>query len=162
MVSVGQNLPPVTVYEMIEGKPAPRLVSDLWGQGQHILFGLPGAFTPVCSATHVPSFIQAQEAFRAQGIQEVFCVAVNDVFVLEAWKQALGAPSFVRFIGDGNGELTRALGLEMDGHSLGFGVRCQRFALRIQDGRIAHCAVEETPGSCSVTGGDAVLALLKG
>ena len=108
-----------------------------------VFFAVPGAFTPTCSAKHLPGFVEHADAIKAKGVDEVCCLAVNDPFVMGAWGESQSAGGKVRMLADGNGELTRALGLEMDGTKFGLGMRSQRFAMIVRDGKVAKLMVEE-------------------
>ncbi|BBL77413.1 hypothetical protein MishRS11D_45110 (plasmid) [Methylomagnum ishizawai] len=123
------------------------------------MFGLPGAFTPTCSAQHVPGYLAHYNELKAKGVDEIWCVAVNDGFVMGAWGQQLGVDGKVRMLADGSADYTRKLGLEFDLTAKGMGVRCQRFAMVVDDGVVGHIAVEE-PGKFEVSSAEAVLATL--
>jgi peroxiredoxin len=119
-----------------------------------VMFAVPGAFTPTCSAKHLPSYIQALPQFKDQGI-EVACLAVNDPFVMKAWCEQNKAEG-IAFLPDGNASFTKALGLEMDGSAYGLGLRCQRFALYAENGVVKYLAIEK-PGTFEVSSADAML-----
>lgn len=123
-----------------------------------VLFAVPGAFTPTCSARHLPGYIERFEQFRSRGI-DVFCMAVNDPFVMQAWGKAQSVPDGLLMLSDGNGDLTRALGLEMDASGSGMGMRSRRFALYVDNGIVRAVHVEE-PGNFEVSSADYVLAHL--
>ncbi len=123
-----------------------------------VLFAIPGAFTPTCSEKHLPGYIEHFDEFRRRGI-EVYCMAVNDPFVLRAWGRSQSAPDGLQLISDGNAEFTRALGLEMDASSSGMGLRSRRFALYAEDGVVKSLFVEE-PGEFKVSAADYVLGHL--
>ena len=123
-----------------------------------VLFAVPGAFTPTCSARHLPGYIEHFEQFRQRGV-EVYCMAVNDPFVMQAWGEAQSVPDGLQLFSDGNGDLTRALGLEMDASASGMGMRSRRFALYVEDGVVRQCFIEE-PGKFEVSSAEHVLAHL--
>ena len=123
-----------------------------------VLFAVPGAFTPTCSERHLPGFIQHFQAFRKRGI-DVACMAVNDPFVMQAWGESQHVPRGLRMLSDGNGDFTRALGLEMDASGYGMGLRCKRFALYAEDGVVKQLFVE-APGEFRVSSAENVLAHL--
>jgi peroxiredoxin len=127
----------------------------LFDSRKAVLFGVPGAFTPTCSARHLPSFIEQFPEFRHRGI-EVFCMAVNDPFVMKAWGESQQVPEGLQMLSDGNGEFTRALGLEMDASSSGMGTRSRRFALYVEDGVVRETFIEE-PGKFEVSSAQYVL-----
>jgi peroxiredoxin len=132
---------------------------ELFGGKKVVLFAVPGAFTPTCSNQHLPGFIESADAIRAKGVDDIICMSVNDAFVMDAWGKDRGAGDKVRLIADGNGELSKALGLDFDGSGIGFGLRCQRFAAIVEDGVVTKLAVEE-PMKFEVSSADAILAAL--
>jgi glutaredoxin/glutathione-dependent peroxiredoxin len=121
-----------------------------------VLFSVPGAFTPTCSAKHLPGFVNNAEEFKKKGVSEIVCMAVNDPFVMSAWGKANGADGKVNMLPDGNGVLTRALGLEMDGTGYGLGQRSQRFAMLVDNGTVKALQVE-APGKFEVSSAEAML-----
>lgn len=124
-----------------------------------VLFSVPGAFTPTCDAKHLPGFVQQAEAFRAKGVDTVACMAVNDAFVMNAWGKASNVADKVLMLADGNGDYSRALGLELDARGFGMGQRGQRFAIVVKDGVATHVNVE-APGKFEVSAADYVLKQL--
>ena len=125
-----------------------------------VLVAVPGAFTPTCSAKHLPGYVQAAAAFGAKGIDTVAFMAVNDVFVMEAWGQDQAVAGKVSLLADNAGEYTRALGMEADLSAAGLGMRSKRFALVVDDGTVTHVAVEDSPGALDVSSAESVLAAL--
>lgn len=123
------------------------------------VFGLPGAYTPTCSAKHVPSYLSNLDQLKAKGVDEIWCVAVNDGFVMAAWGKDQGAIGKIRFLGDGSAIWARALGLELDLGARGMGLRMQRFSMLLDDGVVKQLNVE-APGKFEVSGGDAMLKQL--
>ena len=132
---------------------------ELFGGKKVVLFAVPGAFTPTCSNQHLPGYIEQADAIKAKGVDEIVCLSVNDAFVMGAWGEDRGVGDKVRMIADGNGDLTKAIGLEMDGSGIGFGLRCQRFAAIIENGTVTKLAVEE-PMKFEVSAAEAILAAL--
>ena len=124
-----------------------------------VLFAVPGAFTPTCSNKHLPGFIEKADEIRAKGVDDIICMSVNDAFVMKAWGEERGAGDEVRMIADGNGDLTKALGLDFDGSGIGFGLRSQRFAAIVQDGVVKKLAVD-AGGKFEVSSAEAILAAL--
>jgi len=124
-----------------------------------VLFAVPGAFTPTCSAKHLPGFIEKADEIRAKGVDDIICMSVNDAFVMKAWGEDRGAGDKVRLIADGNGDLTKALGLGFDGSGIGFGLRSQRFAAIVQNGVVKKLAVD-AGGKFEVSSAEAILAAL--
>ncbi len=149
-IKVGDRLPEGTLSEYVEVEtagcpvgPNPVNVQELTKGRKVVLFGLPGAFTPTCSAKHVPGYVAAYDKLKAKGVDEIVCMAVNDAFVMGAWARDQHTGGKIRMMGDGSGMYTRALGLELDLTARGLGVRCQRFSMLVQDGVVKTLNVEE-------------------
>ena len=123
-----------------------------------VLFSVPGAFTPTCSKTHLPGFVKNSSAIKAKGIDTIACLAVNDVFVMDAWGKSSGAEGKVLMLADGNAAYTKALGLELDASGFGMGTRGQRFAMIVKNGVVDKLQVEPSAGQCTISGGDSILA----
>jgi len=138
----------------------PMTADDLFKGKTVVLFGLPGAFTPTCSAKHVPSYIASYDALKAKGVDTVACMSVNDAFVMEAWGKDQQVGEKVLMLADGSAEYTEKLGLTLDMTARGMGKRCNRFAMIVKDGVVQKVATEESPGELKATGGDAMLAAL--
>ena len=132
---------------------------EVLGSGKVVLFAVPGAFTPTCSDYHLPSFVIRHDDLMAKGVGTVACISVNDPFVMAAWAEDQHVGDLVLMLADGNGEFTKAVGLEMDGSGFGLGTRSQRYAMVIEDGVVTALNVEPGPG-LSVSAADAVLAVL--
>jgi peroxiredoxin len=132
---------------------------ELFGGKKVVLFAVPGAFTPTCSNQHLPGFIEHADEIRGKGVDDIICMSVNDAFVMGAWGTDRGAGDKVRMIADGNGDLSKALGLDFDGSGIGFGLRCQRFAAIVEDGIVKKLAVE-APMKFDVSSAEAILAAL--
>lgn len=130
-----------------------------FGNRKVVLFSVPGAFTPTCSVQHLPGFVQNADAIKAKGVDEIVCIAVNDAFVMDAWGKSQNTGDSVTLLADGNGEFTQALGLGLDGTGFGLGQRSQRFAMVVENGTIAHLAVEEA-GAFEVSSAERILAVL--
>jgi peroxiredoxin len=158
-IKVGDRIPSAILMEMKGGAPQPVKTEDLFGGKKVALFALPGAFTPTCSAKHLPGFITHAEELRAKGIDTIACLSVNDAFVMGAWGEQQGAGDKVVMLADGNGDFTRAMGLEMDGTKFGMGKRSQRYALVANDGVVTHLYVEE-PGAFAVSSAEHMLKSL--
>lgn len=156
MIQVGDHIPDTPVMQMTENGPSPIVASEVIGAGRVVLFATPGAFTPTCSAQHLPGFLEKYEELKAKGVDQLVCMAVNDVFVVDAWSKASQTAGKVTMIADGNGDFARAMGLEMDIRAFGMGDRCQRFAMIIQDGIVEDIMVE-APGEFKVSSAEAVL-----
>lgn len=153
-ISPGERIPAATVNQMRDGVQAVDTAKLFQGR-KMVLFAVPGAFTPTCSAKHLPGFVAHFEEFKARGY-DVACLSVNDAFVMGAWGESQQVPEGLHMLADGNGEFTRALGLELDGTAFGMGLRAQRFALVAEDGVVTHVAVE-APGEFKVSSAEAML-----
>ena len=155
-IEIGAKLPDATLYESTAfGEACPLSPEKLSvaeaSKGKKIvIFGLPGAYTPTCSAKHVPGYVEQLAALKAKGVDEVWCVAVNDGYVMAAWGKELGAFGKVRMLGDGSGELAKKLGLDKDLSGAGMGLRMQRFSLLVDDGVVKRVNVE-APGKFEVS-----------
>ena len=145
-IKVGDALPDVKLKEMGEGGPKDVSIGELTKGRKVVFFAVPGAFTPTCSMKHLPGFVEKSAQLRAKGVDEIVCLSVNDPFVMGAWGKDQGAGGKVRMLADGNGEFTRAVGLEMDGSAFGLGKRSQRYAMVVQDGKVKELLVEPGPG----------------
>ena len=158
-IEVGQKIPDVKVQVPSESGPQAAQTADLLGTGTVVLFGVPGAFTPTCSDHHLPGFVLRADDLEAKGVDKIYCVSVNDAFVMGAWARANEVDGKVGMIADGSALFTKEMGLEVDLTGGGLGVRSKRYAAIIKDGVLTHLAVEETLG-LDVSSADAVLAAL--
>ncbi|MBW2281446.1 MAG: peroxiredoxin [Deltaproteobacteria bacterium] len=158
-IQVGDRFPEAKVQIATENGIENSTTADLLGGKKVVLFAVPGAFTPTCSAKHLPGFIDRADEITGKGVDSILCLSVNDAFVMDAWAKDRGAGSKVTMVADGSGEITRALGLEMDGSSFGMGMRCQRFAAVIDDGTVTVLQVE-APMKFEVSSAEAILAAL--
>ncbi len=156
-ITVGDRLPEVTLKRIRDG--IETLDTQALFEGRRVvLFAVPGAFTPTCSARHLPGFVERFDAFRQRGV-EVYCMAVNDPFVMKAWADSQQVPEGLQMLSDGNGDFTRALGLGLDASASGMGMRSRRFALFVDDG-IVRAAWIEAPGQFEVSSAEHVLEQL--
>jgi peroxiredoxin len=162
-ISIGDRLPAGTLKEFIEVEtegcslgPNEFKVEDLVGGKTIAIFGLPGAFTPTCSAKHIPGYIALADQLKAKGVDEIWCLSVNDAFVMGAWGREQGAAGKVRMMADGSAAFTRALGLEFDLTAAGFGVRMQRFSALVVDGVVKTLNIE-APGKFEVSDAQTML-----
>ncbi|HFT6994864.1 MAG: peroxiredoxin [Stenotrophomonas maltophilia] len=153
-IHVGDRIPEVTLKRIREGIETLDTHS-LFDARKVVLFAVPGAFTPTCSARHLPGYVEKFEAFRQRGI-DVYCMAVNDPFVMKAWAAEQNVPDGLLMLSDGNAELTRVLGLELDASASGMGIRSRRFALYVVDG-VVRAAWIEQPGQFEVSSAEYVL-----
>ena len=146
-IKVGDSLPADAKFKEIrDGGPKDVTVGELFKGKRVVLFAVPGAFTPTCSMKHLPGFVTEAERIRGKGVDEIVCVSVNDAFVMDAWGKASGAPGKVRMLADGNGDFTRAVGLELDASGFGMGKRSQRYGMVVNDGKVEQLHVEPGPG----------------
>jgi len=155
-IKVGERIPSVTLKHLTESGMQEISTDELFQGKKVVLFSVPGAFTPTCSAKHLPGFVEQAEALGAKGVDEIVCLAVNDPFVMQAWGKANNVGGKVTMLPDGNGTLTKELGLEMDGTAYNLGHRGQRFALVAEDGVVRHLFVEK-PGAFEVSSVEHVL-----
>ena len=158
-LEVGSKIPDVAVKVMRDGKPEEVRTGDVLGSGKVVLFAVPGAFTPGCSKIHLPGYVEHGEELKAKGIDTIACIAVNDAWVMDAWGRSQGAGDKILMLADGNGDFTRAMGLEFDATGIGLGMRSQRYAAVIEDGVIVRLDVERVPG-VDVSSCEAVLSHL--
>lgn len=157
-IQVGERIPSATLSYLKDGVQQIS-TDDLFAGKTVVLFSVPGAFTPTCSARHLPGYVDHLDALKAKGVDTVACMAVNDAFVMDAWRHSQGVPEEVYMLADGNGAFAKAMGLEMDASKFGMGVRGQRFALVAKDGVVTHLHIE-APGEFKVSSAEAVLAAL--
>ncbi|MBQ0799950.1 MAG: peroxiredoxin [Porticoccaceae bacterium] len=158
-IKVGDTLPEGRFTVMNADGPGSISSKDLFAGKKVVLFSVPGAFTPTCSKEHLPGFIEQVAALQAKGVDTVACMAVNDVFVMDAWGKNSGADGKVKMLADGNGDYTKALDLELDLSGHGLGQRGRRFALVIDDNTCTHAFIEEA-GGFTVSSAENVLANL--
>ena len=168
MIKVGDTLPDATLqeYSEVEGNgcsigPNPVKVKDATAGKTIAVFGLPGAFTPTCSAKHVPGYVQKVDELKKAGVDEIWCVSVNDAFVMGAWAREQKAGGKVRMLADGSAEFAKATGLTLDLTARGMGVRSTRYSMLVKDGKVATLNVE-APGKFEVSDADTLLAQAKG
>jgi len=158
-IKVGDKIPSATLMQMKNGTPQPVKTDDLFGGKTVALFALPGAFTPTCSAKHLPGFVQHADELKQKGVDTIACLSVNDAFVMGAWGDQQGTGDRVVMLADGNGDFTRALGLEMDATKFGMGKRSQRYSMIVTDGVVKQLNVEE-PGIFQVSSAEHLISQL--
>jgi len=158
-IKTGERMPAGTLKKMTKEGPKDLSTDELFKGKLVVLFSVPGAFTPTCDAKHLPGFVQLADQIRAKGVDTIACMAVNDVFVMNAWGKASGVGDKIVMLADGNGEYARALGLELDAKGYGMGTRGQRFAIIARDGVATHVNVE-APGQFKVSAAEYVLGQL--
>jgi len=160
MMKVGDKIPAVTLKQMTAEGPKEVPLQDYCAGRKVVIFALPGAFTPTCSETHVPSYIDNAQALRDKGVEAVACISTADFFVMGAWGKSMGTGDHVDMLADGNHEYIKATGMSVDLSVAGLGTRSTRYAMILEDGVIKHLAVEESPGEATVSAAEAVLAAL--
>jgi len=158
-IQVGDSIPSAKLMQATAEGPKEISTEELFGGKTVVLFGVPGAFTPTCSAKHLPGFVQQYDALKAKGADIVACMAVNDAFVMGAWGKDQGVGDKVVMLADGSADFTKKMGLELDLVARGLGIRSQRFALVAKNGKVTHVAVE-APGAFEVSKAETVLASL--
>jgi peroxiredoxin len=158
-IQVGERIPSVTLKVVTPDGFEDRSTDELFAGKKVVLFAVPGAFTPTCSAQHLPGFVKQADALKQKGVDTVMCLSVNDAFVMDAWGKDRQVGDKVVMVADGSAEFTRAMGLEMDGSKFGMGTRSQRYALVAEDGEVKHLAVEK-PMKFEVSSAEAILAQL--
>ena len=159
-INVGDKIPSVN-FKQITADGMSDVPSDDYFKGRKVaLFSVPGAFTPTCSAQHVPSYVSNAAALKAKGVSAIACVSVNDAFVMKAWGEAQGVGDAVEMLADGNGEFARATGLTLDGSGFGLGERSTRFSMIIDDGTVSHLNVESNPSEMDVSSAEHMLGQL--
>ena len=142
-IKIGDRLPQATFMTMTAEGPRPVTTDDVFKGAKVAVLALPGAFTPTCSARHLPGYKDHVADFRAKGVAKIVCISVNDVFVMGAWAKDQGITDEVSLLADGNADFTRAIGLEFDGSKFGMGVRSQRYSMLVDDGVVTQLNVEE-------------------
>ena len=168
MIQVGDKIPAVTLmeYSEVEGNgcsigPNPVDVTKATAGKTIAIFGLPGAYTPTCSAKHVPGYVEKFNELKAAGVDEIWCVSVNDAFVMGAWARDQKTEGKVRMLADGSADFAKATGLTLDLTSRGMGLRSNRYSMLVKDGKVATLNIEG-PGKFEVSGADTLLAQAKG
>jgi glutaredoxin/glutathione-dependent peroxiredoxin len=159
-IKVGDRLPEAKFRVMGADGPAWKTTDDVFKGKKVALFAVPGAYTGTCHKMHMPSITQNADAIKAKGVNTIAVTAVNDVFVMSAWKRDTDADNKVDFLADGNGEFAKALDLTFDGSGNGLGTRSKRYAMLVEDGVVKKLNIEEAPGKVDVSGGDALLKQL--
>jgi peroxiredoxin len=158
-LAVGDKIPSVDLDIMTGDDPGGISTDDLFAGKTVAVFGLPGAFTRTCSAKHLPGFVDNADALRAKGIDDIVCISVNDPFVMAAWAKAQNVGDKVLMVADGSAKFARAAGLDTDMSAKGFGVRCRRFSMVVDDGTVKSLQIDE-PGSFEVTSAEVMLGQL--
>jgi len=158
-IKVGDKLPSISLKYMNKDGMQTATTDDLFKGKKAVLFGLPGAFTPTCSAKHLPGFVTHAEELKKKGVEVIACLSVNDTFVMDAWGKSQNAGEKVLMLADGNGDFAKATGLTMDGTGYGMGLRTSRWAMVLEDGKVKTLNVE-APGAFEVSSAEAVMKVL--
>lgn len=158
-IKVGDTIPSATLVKATDAGPTQISTQDLFGGRTVALFSVPGAFTPTCSAKHLPGFVTNADTIRQHGVDEIVCLAVNDAFVMGAWGKSAHADDKVTMVADGSADFTKAMGLEMDASKFGMGIRGQRFSMIVKDGVVTHLNVED-PGAFAVSSAEHLMGQL--
>ncbi len=158
-ISQGDQLPDATLVQLGADGPAAVSIGDKTKGRKVVIFAVPGAYTPTCHSAHVPSFIRTKAQFDAKGVDEIICVSVNDPFVMKAWGESTGATAAgITMLGDADSSFTKAIGMTFDAPPAGLMARSKRYAMLVEDGKVTLFQAEESPGTCEVSAGEALLA----
>ena len=158
-IKVGDKIPAVSLKTMDKDGMQTLSTDDIFKGKKVVLFALPGAFTPTCSAKHLPGFVANADSIKKKGVDTIACLSVNDAFVMDAWGKAQNAGDKVLMLADGNADFSKAVGLTMDGSGYGMGLRASRYAMVVEDGKVKALNVE-APGAFEVSSAEAVLKVL--
>ena len=159
-IKPGDKIPAATLMHMTDKGPGPITTDELFGGKKVVVFALPGAFTPTCSARHLPGYVEHAAEFKKKGVDEIVCLSVNDAFVMRAWGQSANAGENVTMLADGSADFAKALGLEADFSKFGMGIRSQRFSMLVKDGVVTQLNIEE-PGAFAVSSAEHLIGQLK-
>jgi glutaredoxin/glutathione-dependent peroxiredoxin len=159
-IKVGDKLPEAKFRVMSSEGPAWKTTDEVFKGKKVALFAVPGAFTPTCTNLHMPSFLNNLAAFKSKGVNAVAVTAVNDVFVMKQWAKETGADGKIDVLADGNGDFAKAIDMAFDGSGGGLGTRSRRYSMLVDNGVVKSLNIEEAPGKCEVSGGDALLKQL--
>lgn len=159
-ISVGDRIPDTLFHVVEDGRRQTKASGDIFAGRRIVLFGVPGAFTPTCHRNHLPGFLENRDAILDRGVDEIAVVAVNDAYVMDAWARHTGGRDRILFLADGNCDFTRAAGLDYDASASGYGVRCKRFSMIVDDGVVTALNVEERAGEAVASGAARILAQL--
>jgi len=155
-IKEGDKLPDAKVF-VLEKDPKEVSIKEIIGNDKAILFGLPGAFTPTCSAKHLPGFVSASDQLKEKNIKKIICISINDPFVMDAWGKAHNVQNKVIMLGDSKGEFTKNIGAEKNLSHRGLGIRSSRYTMLIENGKIIKISEEEVPGKCEITSAETFL-----
>ena len=161
-IEKGARVPDGTLVKVTGDGPDKVSAAEFFGGRTVVLFGVPGAFTPTCHNKHMPPFVAKSEELKAKGVAEIAAISVNDHFVMDEWRKSSDTMGRVTFLADGNGDYTRALGMELDATGAGLGMRSKRYVALVEDGTVTFLGMEDSPGDVTESGVDTVLAALDG
>jgi peroxiredoxin len=159
-IKVGDRLPNSTFRVMTADGPKPKTTDEVFKGKKVVLFAVPGAFTPTCSKNHLPGFVKNADAIKAKGVDAICVTAVNDPFVMGAWKNASDSGDAVEFLADGSADFAKAIGLELDASANGLGIRSKRYSMIVEDGVVKSLNIEDAPGKADISGADNLLKML--
>ena len=159
-LKIKDQIPDIEIFHLIDGEPQTSKIRDILGNGKVILFGLPGAFTSTCSKLHLPGYVANADKIKAKGIEKIFCLSVNDPFVMNAWGEANNAGGKITMLSDPYLLFTKAIGAEVDRNSKGMGIRSNRYAMVIQNFEVVNIQVEKETKKCGLSSAEGVLDLL--
>ena len=159
-LKIKDQIPDIEIFHLINGEPQTSKIRDILGNGKVILFGLPGAFTSTCSKLHLPGYVANTDKIKAKGIEKIFCLSVNDPFVMNAWGEANNAGGKITMLSDPYLLFTKAIGAEVDRNSKGMGIRSNRYAMVIQNLEVVNIQVEKETKQCGLSSAEGVLDLL--
>ena len=159
-IKVGDRLPDAKFTVMGPDGPMPKTVSEIFSGKKVAMFAVPGAYTPTCSKTHMPGFVERVDELHAKGIDTIACTSVNDVFVFTNWAKDMDATGKIEMLADGSGDFAKAIGLDIDLSNFGLGVRSKRYAMLVEDGVVKSLNIEETPGQTTISGAAAMIEQL--
>ena len=156
-IKIGDKLPNTTFRVMTAEGPKPKTTDEVFKGKKVALFAVPGAFTPTCSNLHMPSFLNNVDAFKKKGVDTIAVTAVNDAFVMKQWEKATGAEGKIEFLADGSADFAKAVDMVLDASAGGLGIRFKRYSMLVDDGVVKQVNIEEAPGKCEISGGQALL-----
>ena len=159
-LKIKDQIPDIEIFHLIDGEPQTSKIRDILGNGKVVLFGLPGAFTSTCSKLHLPGYVANADKIKAKGIDNIFCLSVNDPFVMNAWGEANNAAGKITMLSDPYLSFTKAIGAEVDRNSKGMGIRSNRYAMLIQNLEVINLQVEKETKQCGLSSAEGVLDLL--
>ena len=159
-LKIKDQIPDIEIFHLIDGEPQTSKIRDILGKGKVVLFGLPGAFTSTCSKLHLPGYVGNADKIKSKGIEKIFCLSVNDPFVMNAWGEANNAGGKITMLSDPYLSFTKAIGAEVDRNLKGMGIRSNRYAMVIQNLEVVNIQVEKETKQCGLSSADGVLDLL--